>query len=879
MGEVYRARDTTLDRDVAIKVLPEAFAHDAERLARFLREAKTLAALNHPNIAAIYGLEDADGTKALVMELVEGEDLSQRIARGAIPVEEALPLATQIAEALEAAHEQGIIHRDLKPANIKVRPDGTVKVLDFGLARALEPAGALAVSASMAPTITTPAMTQAGMILGTAAYMAPEQARGKAVDKRADIWAFGCVLYEMLTGQRAFGAAGDGISDTIAAILRAEPDWSALPVATPAGVRRLLRRCLAKDTRDRLRDAADARFDLDEALSAPVPASSGLDTAAAPRTARRTMWRPAAAILVTVAVLAVPATRHLLEQPATRQVRRLDLAVPAITDPLSVAISPDGRYLAFVAAGEDGVEPQLWIRALDETAARPLRGTGGAAYPFWSPDSQAIGFFAEAKLKQIDLRGGGPQTIADAAAAAPRGATWNSDGTIVFSESNRLASVAVRGGSPTGLTMLGPGQTSQRWPQFLPDGRRFLFHVLGGSPEVTGIYLGTLDGKEPVRLTPDNTAAVFVSQGRLLVVRQETLMSLPFDPVRAVVTGDPVPVAQMVTANVSQGRAILTASDTGVIVYGAGSASQRRQFTWRDRAGQMIGTVVDAGDTDAPSMVLSPDGQRIITSLTQQGNQDIWAIDLMRGLPSRLTFNIARDNAPVWSADGQHVVFRSGRVGPYDLYEKLATGAGDERVLLATPDIKAPYDSSPDGKTLLYGVLSSKTGADIMALPLVGEAKPFPVVQTGFAEDSAQFSPDGRWVAYESNESGRFEIYVVGFPTPQGKWQVSIGGGTFPRWRKDGRELFYIGTDGHLMAAPFTVATDAQSVETGRPVSLFTPRFATGGAILSPGALARPLYAVAADGRFLINEVTDAANGDQTVLTVVLDWDEAQQTR
>jgi Tol biopolymer transport system component len=343
------------------------------------------------------------------------------------------------------------------------------------------------------------------------------------------------------------------------------------------------------------------------------------------------MWRTATAILiVAVAVLAVPAIRHLLERPTPRNVRRLDLTVPAITDPLSLAVSPDGRYLAFIASGEGGVDPQLWIRALDETAARPLRGTNGAAYPFWSPDSRAIGFFAEAKLKRIDLAGGGPQTITDAATAAPRGATWNSGDTIVFSESSRLASVAATGGGlATGLTTLGPGQTSQRWPQFLPDGRRFLFHVLGGTSEATGVYLGSLDSQETVRLTPD----------RLFVVRQDTLMSLPFDPVRAVVTGDPVPVAQMVSANVSQGRAILTVSNTGVIVYGAGSASQHRQFTWRDRTGRVVGTVAEAGDTDAPSLMLSPDGQRIITSLTTQGNQDVWAIDLTRGLPSRLTFN------------------------------------------------------------------------------------------------------------------------------------------------------------------------------------------------------------------------------------------------
>jgi hypothetical protein len=503
MGQVFRARDTKLDRDVAIKILPEAFAHDAERLARFTREAKTLTSLNHPNIAAIYGLEESAGVTALVMELVEGDDLSQRIRRGAIPLDEALPIAKQIADALEAAHELNIVHRDLKPANIKVRADGTVKVLDFGLAKAMEPAGAASVSASMAATLSLQA-TQAGMILGTAAYMAPEQARGKTVDKRADIWAFGAVLYEMLSGHRAFG--GEDIAQTLANVINKEPASEALPPTTPARIRSIVARCLVKDPRQRLRDMGDVRLALEGAFE--TAASSA---AVAPLPARRTpvAWMAALAVAALVAAaLTIPAVRYFRQTaPASPSETRVDIVTPGTDQPDSFALSPDGRQIVFVAFG-DGAS-RLWLRPLATTTAQPLARTEGASYPFWAPDSRSVGFFANGQLKRLDLWGGTPKTLA--AVIGGRGGAWHTAGFIAFAPraNTPLMRVPAAGGDPVALTALDADQTSHRWPQFLPDGRHFLF-TAEGSPERTGIYLGTIGAGAPIRLTPAFSAGVFL---------------------------------------------------------------------------------------------------------------------------------------------------------------------------------------------------------------------------------------------------------------------------------------------------------------------------------------------------------------------------------
>ena len=505
MGEVYRARDPKLNRDVAIKVLPESFANDPERLARFQREAQVLASLNHPNIGSIYGLEEAAGIRALVLELVEGPTLADRITQGSIPLDEALPIARQIAQALEAAHEHGIIHRDLKPSNTKVRSDGAVKVLDFGLAKAMEPAGATAASNSLSPTITTPAMTQAGMILGTAAYMSPEQARGKTVDKRADIWAFGAVLYEMLTGKRAFG--GDGVQDTLVAIMRDEPDWARLPATLSPALVPFIRRCLHKDPRQRIHDVADVRLALEGAFETAPP--QAIATSSTPR--RRPAWVTAlagAAVLAAI-VLAIPALRHLRERlPPAPYETRLDIVTPATGDPTSLegprssfALSPDGRQIVFVASGEGA--SRLWLRSLATTTAQPLANTEGATFPFWSADSRSIAFFAGGALKRLDLGGGAPQILAPAINGF--GGTWNADGEIVFASSltTPLMRVSAIGGAAKGVTTLGPKQQGHVGPHFLPDGRRLLFYATG-SPDTTGNYLVALEGGAPTRLTPAN---------------------------------------------------------------------------------------------------------------------------------------------------------------------------------------------------------------------------------------------------------------------------------------------------------------------------------------------------------------------------------------
>ena len=563
MGEVYRARDPRLDRDVAIKILPGAFASDPDRIARFQREAKTLASLNHPNIGGIHGIEDGNGVTALVMELVEGEDLSARIRRGAIPIGEALPIARQIADALQAAHDNGIIHRDLKPANIKLRPDGTVKVLDFGLAKAMEPAGGLP-AVTESPTITTPAMTRAGIILGTAAYMSPEQARGNPLDARTDIWSFGCVLYEMLTGRRAF--AGDDVSDVLASILAREPDLAALPAGAPASIRRLLRRCLEKDRTARLHDIADARLEIGDAMArvdpdvdAVPPASGGR------RTGERLAWIGVlAAVTLALAASWTPAFRPV----AVASEMRVDIATPPTTAPQSLAISPDGRTIAFVATADD--RARLWLRSLESGASRPIAGTDGAEFPFWSPDSRAVGFFADGRLRRVDVDGGSVQTIA--IAAEGEGGTWNRDNVILFASlGSPISRVPATGGEPVALPRLAQ-RGSDFSPEFLPDGNHFLYYVRG-NPEFRGTYIGTLDGTlEPRRLLDTDSGAIYAASGHLLFVRQGTLYAQAFDPGSLAITGHPVSVAERVANN--PGRPAVSVSRAGSIAYRPSSAGR-----------------------------------------------------------------------------------------------------------------------------------------------------------------------------------------------------------------------------------------------------------------------------------------------------------------
>ena len=652
MGQVYRATDARLKRQVAIKILPPSLAADPDRLARFQREAEVLASLNHPNIAAIYGLEESAGITALVMELVEGDDLSQRIARGAIPIDEALPIAKQIADALEAAHELGIVHRDLKPANIKVRTDGTVKVLDFGLAKAMTPSGSSSADAMNSPTLSVHATMQ-GVILGTAAYMAPEQVRGKAVDKRADIWAFGVVLFEMLTGTRAFGE--EDVSLTLSKVLQREPDFDALPPMTPARVSQVLRACLRKDPKQRIGDIRDVRLALEGAFETTASHTVAQVTTAAPR--RRLARIAALTFAVAVGVLialAVSAVRSVPEAPLPET--RTEIVTPATTQPLDFALSPDGRQIVF-SASSDGAS-RLWLRSLATTAAQPLAGTEGARWPFWSPDGRSVGFMAGNALKRLDLGGGAPQTLAPVTSGG--GATWNADGVIVFAPIARgtLMRVSAAGGAITAVTTFGPGQIALLAPQFLPDGHRFLFTALG-APDASGIYLGTLEGSAPIRLTPSTSAGMYVPEGGgragpfrgggwLLWVRGDTLVAQRLDAAKGELEGKPVTVADGLTdaiLDTTRGRSVVSVAATGLMAYRTATGGMRR-LMWLDRSGAARGTIGDAeAEATLSNPSVSPDGRRVVVSRTVQGNTDLWLLDGARA--SRFTFDPATDSLPI----------------------------------------------------------------------------------------------------------------------------------------------------------------------------------------------------------------------------------------
>jgi eukaryotic-like serine/threonine-protein kinase len=852
MGKVWRAHHIALKRDDALKVLPEAFASDPERLARFQREAQVLASLNHPNIARVYGLEESDGTKALVMELVEGPTLADRMAKGPISIDEALATAKQIAEALEAAHEQGIVHRDLKPANIKVRDDGTVKVLDFGLAKALEPSPALR-DVSQSPTIASPAlMTSVGMLLGTAAYMSPEQARGKAADRRADIWAFGCVLFEMLSGGRAFG--GEAVTDTLARIIEREPDWTMLPPTTPPPVRELLRLCLEKDVKNRRRDIGDVRIDIERALTA---SRENVSVRAVPQPGSRLTWVvPAALLAVAGAMVAMWAFRPAAEGPEMR----LQINTPATALPLHFALSPNGRTLVFVA----GERPErLWLRRLDLVEPQPLLGTESAQFPFWSGDSGAIGFFASGKLYRVNIGGGTPQVLADA--PNPRGGTWNAKGVILFAPvpSGPLMRTAASGGESMPVTMLRPGQIGHRFPQFLPDGRHFLFYCLGSS-EQEGIYLGTLDGGEPKRLTASNTAARYLHPNRVAYVREGALVARLLNLDREELTGDAETLTNPVGVDPASNLAGFSVSADARVAYRMNAADQR-QLTWYDRTGTVVGTVGEPDTNDLRDPELAPDGWRIALDRTVQGNRDVWLMNSERGAPMRFTFDPAVEAGPIWSPDGTRMVFLSTRRGPSDLYVRPSNGVGGDELLLESPNDKWPYDWSKDGRFLLYREEDPKTGFDLKALALTdSERKSVVVTNTPFEERHGQFSPDGHWVAYATNESGRFEIVVQAFPQPTAKWQVSTGGGFQPRWRGDGRELYFIAPDGMLMAASFR--TEGSTVEVDTAMALFRTRF-RGGSTTNP---AKHQYVVSRDGRFLINQSVEDAT--PSPITLILNW-------
>ena len=872
MGEVYRARDTRLKREVALKVLPDAFAGDPERMARFQREAEALAALNHPNIAQIYGVEE----RALAMELVEGKTLA-----GPLPLETALNYARQIAGALEAAHEKGIIHRDLKPANIKVTPQGVVKVLDFGLAAIAQASAGSASSAADSPTLTISiSPTVPGMILGTAAYMSPEQARGKPVDKRADIWAFGVVLYEMLTGQCLF--EGETISDTLIEVATKEPDWDRVPQK----VRRLLRRCLEKDPKKRLRDIGDVESLLEDAPQEGTVRS-------APSASRLGLVASIVAVVVTLALAALAFIHFREKPPDLPEPVRFQIPAPEKSSfTVGACVSPDGRRIAFPATGQDG-RTVLWVHSLDSLESRPLAGTeGNAGQVFWSPDSRFIGFVVSDKLKKVAASGGPPQTVCDLPASW-RGGGWSRDGVIVFGVMGKgLMRVSEAGGAASPLTTLDSSRQEMFHanPSFLPDGRHFVYMGLSTALEKSGMYLGSLDakpeqqGSKRLVATISNAAYAPSSDpnlGHLLFVREGTLMAQAFDARRLELTGEAVPIAEGLPET---GRPLFSVSTTGVLVYRGGVVYlPTTHLTWFDRAGKILETVGEPGQYN--SLALSPDGTRVVFDRNDprvagrglgglRGNTDIWLHEFSRGTSTRLTFDPGYDWMAVWSPDGNRIIFVSDRDGFFNLYQKVSSGAGIEEGLLKSSGTKYPYDWSQDGRFLLYAVAAQKY--DLWVLPLTGDdRKPMPYLQTESSAFQARFSPDSRWVAYTSDESGKYEVYVRPFPAASGgKWMVSRGGGNQPRWRRDGKELFYISADSKLMAVD--VAAASGTFQAGIPKALFAAPIWGGGATNNVTR-----YDVTADGKkFLINSLpTETTATPSSPITVVLNWQQTLQPK
>ena len=894
MGEVYRATDTKLKRQVAIKLLPPSLAADADRLARFQREAEVLASLNHPHIAAIYGLEESGGITALVMELVEGDDLSQRIARSAIPIDEALPIAKQIAEALEAAHERGLIHRDLKPANIKVRPDGTVKVLDFGLAKIMEdvgrvlpsgPAGAAgskeqdpAYVLSQSPTITSPAMmTGVGVILGTAAYMAPEQAKGREADKRSDIWAFGCVLYEMLTGTRPF--AGEDVSDTLANVLKIDPDWSALPSEISPAIRTLLQSCLTKDRRRRVADISTVLFVLEKGASLAVP----IGTASVSPLPRRPLWQRIAALtgVVLVVVAVTSAAVWFATRPAPPRMARFPLTTES-ADAINInsidrdlAITPDGSRVVYVGRG--GAE--ILMRSLDQMepiaiARGLLRGV------FIAPDGQWVGFVDNNRtLKKVAITGGPAQTLT-ALDGGARGATWAPEDTIIFATNNPatgLQRVSAAGGEPTVVTRPNRdrGEADHLWPEILPGGRGVLFTMTAASGGLDAAQIAVLDldtGAQTIVLR-GGSHAHYVSTGHLVYTAGGALRAVAFDLSRREVQGTPVSVLpRVVTTTFGAGNYAVAADGTLVYVdtpgttSGVGSGADRT-LVWVDRAAREEPLTAPPRAYMHPR--LSPDGTRIAVSIQDQ-EQDTWMWDLRRGGPlTRLTFTPGVDWFPLWTPDGSRIVFSSaGEGGGISLFWMPADGTGKpER--LTSGDLHFATGLSPDGTRVVFYQNTQTARGDLLTVSLEGDHRVEPLLQTPFDEQEGTISPDGRWIAYESDSSGQNEIYVSPFPAiTSGIRQVSTAGGRRPLWARDGQELFYLaqtaGTTSTLMRVPVEVRSTVWSA--GTPVALFQGRYHTG----TQGRT----YDVSPDGRrFLMVKEAGADQSDaRPHIIVVQHW-------
>jgi Tol biopolymer transport system component/predicted Ser/Thr protein kinase len=821
MGQVFRARDTTLGRDVAIKILPEDFTHDPERVARFRREAQILASLNHPNIGAIYGLDETSSTQFLVLELVDGESLAARLERGPLGLNEAMAVATDVALALEAAHEQGIVHRDLKPANIVLTRDGRAKVLDFGLAKATDGGS----NPSQSPAITfmaTMAQTQ-GVILGTAAYMSPEQAKGQAADKRTDVWAFGCVLYEMLSGRKPF--AGEDISDTIASVLRDTPDWNALPAALPAGVRGVIVRCLEKNRRDRIPDVSAARLLLAESMAGPG-ASAGMRSRGSSRS-----WLPwSIAALLAVSLGGVIA-RSVLSPPrapaghTVRLIARTGADGELFTQTgSSEVLSPDGRLIAFAVLKQVGALARLYVRRADELNARLLPGTDGAYSPFFSPDSQWVGFFAEGKLKKISVAGGVAMTIAEAQAG--RGAAWAADGTIIFqprSAGTMLLQVPSSGGTPVPVFKMPTDNSTQRWPQLLPGDKSVLYTAAlldGTAGNRQGFNNGSLmvqslSGGAPKTVVSGGYYGRYVPTGQLLYVHDAALLAAPFDLDKLQVTGPAVSLAEGLAIDEATGGAQYSVSGDGTLVYLAGNGVARSvPLAWLSAGGST--TPLRSTPAELANPRFSPDGRLLAMDIADR-SRDVWVYDWARDTLSRVTSDGADNTAPVWSPDGRDLIFSSKRDTRlyYNLYVRHADGTGPFVRLTTANHHQISASWHPSGKYFAYAEQSPDTNFDLMVLPLDGDSTtgwkagtPTPFLRTPSIEQEPAFSSDGRWLAYQSDESGRVEVYVRPFPGGDRKWQISSAGGSYAVWSKTEHALYYTSPDWKIVKVPFTVTGD-----------------------------------------------------------------------
>jgi serine/threonine protein kinase len=864
MGEVYRAKDTRLDRIVAIKVLPGHLSSDPALKERFEREARAVSALSHPGICTLHDVGTQDGVDFLVMEFLEGETLEQRIEKGPLPAAEILRIGGEIAEALEKAHRQGIIHRDLKPSNIMLTKAGA-KLFDFGLAKRGD-TNTLA-SALTEMTTSQKKLTSEGSIVGTFQYMAPEQLEGADADQRTDIFAFGEILYEMAAGQPPF--KGKTKASLIASILSSEPaPLTSLQPLTPPGLDRIVRICLEKDPDERFQTVHDLKLQLqwlsEGGSLAGVPAP-----VAHRRKHRETLaWALAGALLLVTAVSAFVVWRVTSTPP---QVLHASILPPEKANLVAIGIggspaviSPDGKMIVYGAMGPDG-RALLWLQRLDAITPQPLSGTETGTYPFWSPDSRYLGFFTQSALKKIDVTGGPPQTLCDANQG--RGGAWNKDNVILFGlREGSLMRIPAAGGPPVAITKLNRANNegTHRWPLFLPDGKRFLYMSgpNGNDNNRNVIMLGSLDGKEDRQVLGASSNVQF-AEGYLLYRRENTLMAQPFDAKKADFTGDPVPLIEHIRFDGSVSRAIFSTSDTGILVYQSGLANAGSKLVWFTRAGKSDGALGDIGLFY--NVGLSPDGKRLATTLVEgtASSTDVWMYDVNRRIRTRFSFSPDREFIPVFSPDGKQVVYNED-VGARGYVVKLrpADGSAPEQAITKTnPQNLAALDWSRDGKYLLCvgrGQGTNSGALDIWALPMGGDRTAFPVLQDEFIKDSAMFSPDGKWVAYQSNESGRDEVYVAPFPGPGAKFQVSNNGGRLAKWRKDGKELYYISLDQKMMAVPVTL--NSASVEPGAPQELFPVR-------VPP---IRAVYSVGPDGRFLINTIGEAT--DTVPISLFTNW-------